>query len=130
MSNPNEEYPGHRPDDGHGADAVGRTAYEDTTSYPTSGEDTASYRTASYAGTTTSPHAGPAPQKWARGTSWATVAFGLVCMAVAGLALTFELADFEVDWEVAGPASIVGVGLLLVLVGLAGLLSRRQDEEE
>lgn len=112
MSNPHEDTPGREytgPEDyGHGPD--------DTT-----GQDGS---TAQYG---PEPIGGP-EQRWARGTSWATVAFGLVCMAVAGLALTLQLTDLRVDWEIAGPATVVGLGALLFVVGLVGLLSQRREE--
>lgn len=114
-----EDY-GHGPDDTTGQD--GSTAQYgpvDTT------ETTGQYGSTAQYGP--EPTGGP-EQRWARGTSWATVAFGLVCMAVAGLALTLQLTDLRVDWEIAGPATVVGLGALLVVVGLVGLLSQRREE--
>jgi len=122
--------------------------YDETRSYPSTPEetdfrddDTRGVKTqrftpetepagGRYAGAApTEPAAPVATPTWKRGTSWATVAWGLVCMFVAGLVLTFQLTDIEVDWAVAGPATVVGLGLVLVLVGLLGLLNRDRDEE-
>lgn len=63
------------------------------------------------------------------GPSWGTVAFGLVCLVVAGGALLVEVGELTLDWGRAGPLGLVGVGVLLVLVGLAALV-RRGDEED
>lgn len=114
MSNPHEEYPG-------------RPESDDTASYGSPTDDTTAYGWRDEPAATT-PVVHQPEQRWARGTSWATVAFGLVCMAVAGLALTFQLADVRVDWEIAGPATVIGLGALLVVVGVIGLFARRQEE--
>jgi hypothetical protein len=142
MSNPHEETPDREQTGplGHDPEHPG-PAPDETTAFDTQ-EPTAPYAsTATDRYGSTSQYGGPDPtryepgtpepeqqQRWARGTSWATVAFGLVCMAVAGLALTLQLTDLRVDWEVAGPATVVGLGALLVLVGLVGLLSQRREE--
>jgi uncharacterized membrane protein YkvI len=53
---------------------------------------------------------------------------GLVCVAIAALALGQELGAFTVDWGHLGPLGIVLVGGVLVVVGLLGLLGRRRDD--
>lgn len=65
-----------------------------------------------------------------KGPSWGTVALGLVCLAIAGGALFIELTDVVLDWSNFGPLSLVGLGVLLVLVGLAALLRRSNDDED
>ena len=62
-----------------------------------------------------------------KGAHWPAVVLGLVCLAIAGLALGQELGAFTVDWGHLGPLGIVLVGGVLVLVGLLGLLGRRRD---
>lgn len=74
----------------------------------------------------------PAPRRLSRptGPSWGTVALGLVCLAIAGGALFIELTDVVLDWSSFGPLTLVGLGVLLVLVGLAALLRRSNDDED
>lgn len=74
----------------------------------------------------------PAPRRLSRptGPSWGTVALGLVCLAIAGGALFIELTDVVLDWGNVGPLTLVALGVLLVLVGLAALLGRSSDDED
>lgn len=74
----------------------------------------------------------PTPRRLSRptGPSWGTVALGLVCLAIAGGALFIELTDVALDWSNIGPLTLVGLGVLLVLVGLAALLRRSHDDED
>lgn len=51
---------------------------------------------------------------------------GVICLAVAGLALWQELADVSIDWGNVGPLGIVVVGAVLVVLGLIGLLGNRR----
>ena len=74
------------------------------------------------------PPAAPAPAGRPRGAHWPAIVLGLVCLAIAGLALGQELGAFTVDWGHLGPLGIVLVGGVLVLVGLVGLLGRRRDD--
>lgn len=72
------------------------------------------------------PRALPRPS----GPSWSTIAFGLVCLVVAGGALLVEFSELTLDWDRTGPLALVGVGVLLVLVGLTALVRRGDSEEE
>lgn len=82
----------------------------------------------------------PDSQKWQEppratlsrptGPSWGTVALGLICLAVAGGAFFVETTDLQLDWRSFGPLTLVGLGVLLVLVGLAALLRRGDDRDE
>ncbi|MCK0110624.1 hypothetical protein MWU75_00495 [Ornithinimicrobium sp. F0845] len=73
----------------------------------------------------------PAPRlSRPKGPSWGTVALGLICVLVAGGALWVEWADVTLDWTRSGPLMLVGVGLVLVLVGLAALVRRGDEDEE
>ena len=55
---------------------------------------------------------------------------GLVCLAVAGLALWQELGDVSIDWGDIGPLGIVAVGGVLVLLGLVGLATSRRKSAD
>ena len=76
-------------------------------------------------------HEEPTPRRLSRptGPSWGTVALGLVCLAIAGGALFVELTDVVLDWSNVGPLTLVALGVLLVLVGLAALLRRSNDDD-
>lgn len=63
------------------------------------------------------------------GPSWGTVALGLICLAVAGGAFFVEATNLQLDWRSFGPLTLVGLGVLLLLVGLAALLRRGDDSE-
>ncbi len=65
-----------------------------------------------------------------RGPSTGTVALGLVCLAVAALVITYQLHRFAWDWQLAGPAVVIGTGILLVLIGLLGLVRRRPRQPD
>lgn len=64
-----------------------------------------------------------------KGPSWSTIALGLVCLVVAGGALFVELTELSLEWDRTGPLALVGLGVLLVLVGLAALMRRSDDDE-
>lgn len=69
------------------------------------------------------PAPDPAPRR-PTGPAWATVAFGLVSLALGATVLTVQLTDTSVDWKLAMPLGIAGIGVILVLVGLVGLVTR------
>lgn len=78
------------------------------------------------------PTPAPTPATLPRptGPSWSTIALGLIATVVAGGALFLEFTDTELDWQRLGPLAVVGLGVLLVLVGLAALMRRNDDEGE
>lgn len=84
----------------------------------------------SYVTTTAAPADAP-PRTLSRpkGPSWGTVALGLICLVVAGGAFWIDWSDLTLDWTRSGPLTLVGLGLILVLVGLAAL-TRRRDEDD
>lgn len=57
------------------------------------------------------------------------IVLGLVCLAVASIVLAQEVGSLSVDWGDIGPLGIVAAGALLVLFGLAGLLSSRRKSQ-
>lgn len=61
-----------------------------------------------------------------RGPHAPTVLLGLVCLLVAALVIAYQSADVSIDWSLLGPGAIVGAGGVLVLLGLVGLLARRE----
>ena len=61
-----------------------------------------------------------------RGPSPWTVILGLVGLSVAVLVFLTTATSVRIDWTTAGPATVVGFGGVLVLLGLLGMLSRRR----
>jgi len=104
----------------------GDTIFDDG-SYDSGTTDEGTYGESTYDGVGLT---GDAPRTLSRpkGPSWGTVALGLICLLVAGAALWVEWTDVNLDWTRSGPLAVVGVGLVLVLVGLAALLRRNDDD--
>lgn len=100
---------------------------------PTDGWASSGSGTTDHPGATTDADPAPPPPQPERipaptGPAWGTVAFGVVCLAVAAGALTLQFVDITVDWRYAAPLAFAGIGALLVLVGLIGLAGRRSQE--
>ena len=68
----------------------------------------------------------PAPLERPSGPHLPPVLLGIVCLAIAGLAIWQEVTDVQVDWGNVGPLGIVAIGALLVLLGVVGLLGSRR----
>lgn len=102
------------------------TVGDDTTENRTTVGDDTTDHTRHLAPHDTEPRALPRP----KGPSWSTIALGLVCLVVAGGALLVEFTELSLEWDRTGPLALVGLGLLLVLVGLAALMRRGDDDEE
>lgn len=64
------------------------------------------------------------------GPSWSTIALGLICLVVAGGTLLIEFTEVTLEWDRTGPLALMALGGLLVLVGLAALVRRGDDEED
>lgn len=56
------------------------------------------------------------------GPSWPTITLGLVCLAVAVAVLVLQVVDLSVDWRLAGPLALAGIGALVAVVGALGLV--------
>lgn len=74
-----------------------------------------------------SPHDTPAIIR-PTGISWVTLSLGLVCLTLAALVLTLQLTDLTVDWSSAAPVFVVSAGALLVMAGIASMLTRGKRE--
>ena len=62
-----------------------------------------------------------------RGPNGSAIVVGLVALVIAALIIASETTRLRVDWLALGPAAIVGIGALLVVVGAIGLV-RRHDQ--
>ncbi len=62
-----------------------------------------------------------------KGPNSAAVVLGLVALALAALIIASETMVLRVDWSQLGPAAIVVVGGLLVVLGAIGLVRRHDD---
>jgi hypothetical protein len=61
-----------------------------------------------------------------KGPNASPVIFGLVALLFAGLVIAQETLGLRVDWSRMGPGTIVGIGVVMVLIGAVGL-ARRDD---
>jgi hypothetical protein len=82
--------------------------------------------------TASSPDHGPIQDRVSaparpNGPNTAPVVLGLVALALAALIIVHETMGLRVDWSRLGPAAIVGIGLLLVVLGVIGLVRRHDD---
>ena len=48
-------------------------------------------------------------------------------MVLAGLIIAKETMGLRVDWSRLGPAGIVGIGVVMVVIGAIGLVRRHDD---
>jgi hypothetical protein len=61
-----------------------------------------------------------------KGPNASPVILGLVALLFAGLVIAQETLGLRVDWSRMGPGTIVGIGVVMVLIGAVGL-ARRHD---
>ncbi|MGB3762465.1 MAG: hypothetical protein WA966_04520 [Ornithinimicrobium sp.] len=63
------------------------------------------------------------------GISWVTITFGLICLGVSGLVLTFQLSELRVDWDLAVPAFVISAGAVLMVLGAVTLMKGHAEDE-
>lgn len=81
-------------------------------------------------GTATAAPAAPAapPREYVKGPAPFAVVLGLLGLVVAAVTLFTEIVGLDIPWGDLGPWSVVGAGVLVLLVGGLGLrASRGQD---
>lgn len=61
-----------------------------------------------------------------KGLNASPVILGLVALLFAGLVIAQETMRLQVDWSRMGPGTIVGIGVVMVVIGAIGL-ARRHD---
>ena len=59
------------------------------------------------------------------GPNASAIIAGLVALFLAGLVIARETMNLRVDWSRLGPGTIIGLGLVMVLIGAVGLVRRR-----
>jgi hypothetical protein len=62
-----------------------------------------------------------------RGPNASAIIVGLVSMLIAGLVVARETTGLRVDWSRLGPGTIVGIGVVMVVIGAIGLVRRHDD---
>ena len=62
------------------------------------------------------------------GPNASAIIAGLVAILLAGLVIARETMNLRVDWSRTGPGTIVGLGVVLVVIGAVGLVRRRSDD--
>jgi hypothetical protein len=72
--------------------------------------------------------AAPVPAPIITGPAPAPIILGILGLVIAVTAVVTRAADLTIDWGRAGPVTVVGAGLLLVLFGLLGMRGRRRTD--
>ncbi|MEO7267755.1 MAG: hypothetical protein ABIW49_00915 [Knoellia sp.] len=67
----------------------------------------------------------PAMQEYKSSPAPTTSVFGLLGLLTAIAVLVSKSTDLDIPWGVVGPVAVVGAGVLLVVLGLAGLRGQR-----
>ena len=62
------------------------------------------------------------------GPNASAIIAGLVALFLAGLVIARETMNLRVDWSQLGPGTIIGLGLVMVLIGAVGLVRRRHHD--
>ncbi len=70
--------------------------------------------------------AAPVPAPTITGPAPGPIILGILGLVIAVTAVVTRAADLTIDWGRAGPVTVVGAGLLLVLFGLLGMRGRRR----
>ncbi len=58
------------------------------------------------------------------GMSWVTLTLGVLCLGLAALVLTLQVTDVSIDWSTAAPVFVVTSGALLVIAGIASMVTK------
>lgn len=67
------------------------------------------------------------PPSRPKGPNAAAVVLGVVALALAALIIVSETTTWRVDWSGLGPGAIVVIGVVFVVLGVVGLVRRRDD---
>jgi predicted lipid-binding transport protein (Tim44 family) len=107
----------------------GGTPIQDKVTPPTSNTPAASTPAASTPTASAPPVKAPAVKAAARpkGPNASGLVVGLVAMLIAGLIIAKETMNLHVDWSKLGPATIVGMGVVMVAIGAIGLVRRHDN---
>jgi len=70
-------------------------------------------------------HPAPAPVTYRSGPAPTTTVVGLLGLLVAVAVVISRATDLDIRWDVVGPVAVVGAGVLLVVLGVAGLRGQR-----
>ena len=62
------------------------------------------------------------------GPNASAIIAGLVAVFLGGLVIARETMNLRVDWSRLGPGTIIGLGLVMVLIGAVGLVQRRHHD--
>jgi hypothetical protein len=73
------------------------------------------------------PQTGVSTPPRPKGPNGSAVVLGLVALLLAGVIIANETMGLRVDWSRLGPGSIVGIGVLFVVLGAIGLVRRHDD---
>lgn len=69
----------------------------------------------------------PPPREYVRGPAPFAVVLGVLGLVVAAVTLFTEVVGVDVPWDELGPWSVVGAGLVVLVVGALGLRSSRDQ---
>ena len=62
------------------------------------------------------------------GPNASAIIAGIVAVFLGGLVIARETMNLRVDWSRLGPGTIIGLGLVMVLIGAVGLVRRRHHD--
>jgi hypothetical protein len=62
-----------------------------------------------------------------KGLNAPAIVIGLAALILAGLIIARETLDWRIDWSRMGPGTLVGIGVIMVVIGAIGLIRRHDD---